>query len=236
MEDYSKRRDHILALARNVFKKFVDACGGNEYEMAEILYSRYTVEDFAYHDDMITHKVFMYFNDVVVPHKIEVYKGGGELIKALKSIRVSEDEFKRNLWLHDLSKFSADEAFGYAMHDFKNFRLATQDGFEAAWHHHKMHNPHHPEHWLNPNKSGQLEIRPMPMIYIVEMVADWIGAGRTYGSSLKEWLSGNLHKFVLHQETSSILQMILDDLGYNTAFNKLDTIKYGTNLQIVTEF
>ena len=197
--DYSKRIDNKEAFKKNVFKLFTDACGGSVDEFTDILYAKYTVEDFAYHDDMYYWGVHGYFIDKVIPHKIAVYQAGMELsrkpeLQYILTEQVKED-FLRNLWLHDMSKFCANEAFGYAMYNFKDPHPASKEGFEAAWHHHKMNNPHHPEYWLNPNRSGELEPLSMPPIYIIEMIADWIGAGKTYGSTLEEWLPKNISKF-----------------------------------------
>ena len=118
-----------------------------------------------------------------------------------------------NLWVHDMSKFSAKESYGYAMHDFKS--SAPDILFERAWLHHKNHNEHHPEYWLNPNKEGVLSPMEMPTIYVLEMIADWIGAGAVYGSSLEEWLQKNLHKFELHEATAGKLAKFLKDMDFN---------------------
>lgn len=157
--------------------------------------------------------------DRVVRHKIEVYKAGMSLWcpEELKS------EFKYNLIVHDLSKFSKSEAFAYANHDFKSKALDPE--FEAAWHHHKMVNPHHPEYWLNPGRDGVCEPIPMPAIFILEMLADWIGAGKTYGSELRDWLPLNLHKFRFHAQTLADLGQALSNFGIKTVIreNKLYT-------------
>jgi len=148
--------------------------------------------------------------DRVVKHKIEVYKAGMEL--------PIQDNLKRRfqylLEIHDLSKFSVNEAPGYANHDFKSKEFDLE--FEKAWHHHKMVNPHHPEYWLNPGRDGKCEPIPMPEIYVWEMVADWIGAGKTYGSTLEAWLPDNLPKFLFHELTALKLQEILDKIGIET--------------------
>lgn len=216
--DYSKRIDNKEAFTINVFKLFTDACGGNPKEFADILYAKYTVEDFAYGDDLYYWGVLKYFTDKVVPHKIAVYQAGVELSRneKLKDIftEQTKEDFLRNLWLHDMSKFSANEAFGYAMYNFSDPHPESKEGFEAAWHHHKMNNPHHPEYWLNPNRSGELEPLPMPPIYIVEMIADWIGAGKTYGSTLEEWLPKNISKFKF-KHLSKTAEIIRDVTGLN---------------------
>ncbi len=174
----------------------------------------YTVDDFAYHDDMIFWGVMGYFEKTVIPHKVQVYVAGLELLHNpnLKQLfnSINQDEFLDNLFVHDLSKFSAAEAFGYATYNRETGN--GKEGFEKAWHHHKMHNPHHPEYWLNPNRDGIIEPIAMPTIYALEMVADWIGAGKTYGKSLEEWLPGNLHTFNFGPSSPCIME-IMDALG-----------------------
>lgn len=208
-----------MCFTRHVFTKFTDECGGDPYEFGNALFARFRVNDFAYSDDWMYHGIEKYFTDVVVPHKIAVYKAGIELlnIDAINEFIGNEErsDFKHNLWQHDMSKFSANEAFGYAMHDFKNPKPDSKSAFEAAWHHHKMNNPHHPEYWLNPNRSGILETLPMPKIFILEMIADWIGAGKTYGSTLQQWLPANIEKFKFHSNTRSWLQQFLLCIGIN---------------------
>lgn len=207
--NYSKKTDNKLAFTNQIFKRFTDATGGSAEEFADKLYARYTVEDFAFADDSYYWGVFGYFEKVVIPHKIAVYQAGVELAwqQWFKDLRIEKDVFLENLWLHDLSKFSANESFGYACYNRETG--SGKEGFESAWHHHKMNNPHHPEYWLNPNRSGELEVMPMHDIYLVEMIADWIGAGKTYGSTLEEWLPKNIGKFKFHHFTAKKLQDIL---------------------------
>jgi len=216
---YITRTDNKSAFTKNAFKLFTDACGGEAFDFANQLYAKYTVEDFAYHDDMIYWGVLGYFKEKVIPHKIAVYQAGLELSRQewfSNYIKGDDKElFLHNLWIHDMSKFSANEAFGYACYDFKNPSENTKAGFEKAWHHHKMHNEHHPEYWFNPSRSGELEPIMMPPIYVMEMIADWIGAGKTYGSTLEEWLPKNIQKFKFGQSKSWV-RNILEDMGIKT--------------------
>lgn len=215
--DYSKRIDNKEAFKINCFKIFTDACGGNLDEFTDMLYSRHTVEDFAYSDDMYYWGILKYFTSTVIPHKIAVYQAGLELSRNPKIdthlSNQEKEDFIRNLWLHDLSKFSANEAFGYAMYNRETGH--GKEEFERSWHHHKMNNPHHPEYWLNPNRSGELEPIPMPNIYILEMIADWIGAGKTYGSTLEEWLPKNINKFKF-THLSKVQEIIREFTGIET--------------------
>lgn len=225
--DYSKRVDNKEAFKNNVFKLFTDACGGDPQEFADMLYAKFIVEDFSYGDDVYYWGILGYFEKVVVPHKIAVYRAGLELSRDPKInahlTNQDKEDFLRNLWLHDMSKFSVNEAFGYAMYN-RQTGWGKED-FEVSWHHHKMNNPHHPEYWLNPNRSGDLEPIQMPKLYILEMIADWIGAGKTYGSSLQEWLPKNIHKFKFHPITQNhVSEMLID-------FTGLETIVEGGNLK-----
>ena len=43
---YHKRTDNKPAFTTNVFKKFTDAVGGDAGELADIIYAKYTIEDF----------------------------------------------------------------------------------------------------------------------------------------------------------------------------------------------
>lgn len=213
-ELYRESTQNKPAITNQVLSKFCEAVDyGTPERLADILYGRYTVEDFSYADDFNYWTVHEYFLQTVVPHKIEVFKAGAEFAEQpwfFGFIAESPDLWFDNLWLHDLSKFSANESFGYAFHDFKSDKFDL--GFECAWNHHVKHNEHHPQYW---NNGGLL--LPMPKIYIAEMVADWIGAGKVYGtSSLEGWMDKNLHRIQFHLETKQNLQFFLRKLGYET--------------------
>ena len=48
-----------------------------------------------------------------------------------------------------------------------------------AWQHHKGHNDHHYEYWVDNLDSGGTPIE-MPINCVLEMVADWMAAGKAY--------------------------------------------------------
>jgi hypothetical protein len=216
---YRKSIQSKEAFKNNAFKLFTEAVGFDLDEFTDIVYQRFVVEDLQYADDMYYWGVLGYFQKVVIPHKIAVYQAGLEITRQewFKDFYVNKEQFLDNLIIHDISKFSANESFGYASYDFKNPKPSggIKRAFESAWHHHKMHNEHHPEYWLNPNRSGELEVQEMPKIYVFEMVADWIGAGKTYGNSLESWLPGNYPKFKFHPNTDILLGSILGKMGIN---------------------
>lgn len=150
-----------------------------------------------------------YYHQKVVPHKIEVFKAGLLLQHEIQEI--SFVEWIEQLLIHDLSKFSIQEQ-DYAFIDFKKMKAGDElekARFQKAWHHHKHNNKHHPEYWFEVKKDGSTEMMFMPRRYIVEMVADWVGAGKVYGNTLENWLPNNLPEFRLHPDSWVILQQIL---------------------------
>ena len=85
--------------------------------------------------------------------------------------------------VHDLSKFSWTEfweSVKYYQGDSSPINAAKTDkGYSLAWQHHKGRNPHHYEYWTDNYDMGTTCIR-MPYKYAIELICDWIGAGRAY--------------------------------------------------------
>lgn len=86
--------------------------------------------------------------------------------------------------VHDLSKYSLTEFVSSARY-FQGDKSPIEKekaerGYSAAWLHHKGHNKHHWEYWTDFDNQGNIVANPIPRKYIVEMVCDWIGAGKVY--------------------------------------------------------
>ena len=94
--------------------------------------------------------------------------------------------YKRGL-LHDLSKYSPIEFFSSARHFQGTSSPIDADkkakGYSLAWQHHKGHNPHHWEYWID--NIGTYKNTPIkiPYEYVVEMICDWLGAGIVYSKN-----------------------------------------------------
>jgi hypothetical protein len=125
---------------------------------------------------------------------------------------------------HDSSKFLPDEFLPYARYDFTKFGKnppEIQSAFNLAWLKHQKRNKHHWQHWLLINDSGralflsggwlkQVEAQAMPRKRILEMVADWRGAGRAYGNSdAVAWYMNNEEKMILHPATKAFVEYLL---------------------------
>ncbi|WP_428664413.1 DUF5662 family protein [Runella sp.] len=228
-QQLQKEMDKKQVFSDLIFPPF---CNGDKQlsaELTALLYQRFIVENSSYQSTSVWHIVESYFIGKVIPHKIEVRKAGLELLEhnwfvkllSLSDYSVSEnpvETFKYNLFIHDLSKFSLNEAYGYAIHDFKNPE-PTLSIFKNAWHHHKINNPHHPEYWFDVGRDGKTTPLPMPGIYVAEMVADWMGASRSYGQNLEEWLSKNVSQYLFHPYTATLLHNCLSEMGFKVQNN-----------------
>ena len=84
---------------------------------------------------------------------------------------------------HDLSKFSPVEFWESVQYwDGKSSpipKCKADKGYSLAWQHHKGHNSHHYEYWVDKLDEGGVAIK-MPWEDLLELVADYCGAGRAY--------------------------------------------------------
>jgi len=121
---------------------------------------------------------------------------------------------------HDLSKFGRSELHQYNRQFFGD--KGDAPGFAVAWLHHQNLNPHHWEYWITRSDHSHGESKavngclPMPEIYVKEMIADWMGASKTYTGSwdMTEWLTRNLDMMQLHPNTRQEVEQQLARLGY----------------------
>ncbi|MEZ4825433.1 MAG: DUF5662 family protein [Bacteroidia bacterium] len=157
--------------------------------------------------------VIQYINQTLVPHKVAVFEAGIKIVGACVGSISRETLYQYAV--HDLSKFSPEELNTYA-HYFsdKEKAAAMKKVFPAAWHHHKTHNEHHPEHWLSVDRRGKVTPLPMPERFVMEMVADWEGASIVYGGGMETWMEDNLPLILFHPQTRETLNKVLEKCGY----------------------
>src|SRR5882672_11326919 len=77
------------------------------------------------------------------------------------------------LLLHDMSKFSKAEWTPYVNRFYRKQDNKSQ--FYKALMHHYENNPHHWNFWLDPITNQPHDI---PLYFLREMIADWMGASR----------------------------------------------------------
>jgi len=125
------------------------------------------------------------------------------------------------LWqliLHDWSKFTPFEFKEYR----RQFFLPEKSpiGWARAWLHHQNLNKHHWEYWIPRDGTRDYpDNQPliMPLIYVKEMVADWMGASRAYEGFWPDpdnwkWWNEHKDKIRLHPATIVFLDSIMENL------------------------
>jgi len=76
--------------------------------------------------------------------------------------------------------------------------------FDYAWLHHQKFGKHHWQYWLLVQDSDEPKCLEMPYKYILEMLADWIGAGKAINGKDNDplkWYLDNKQKIQLHPKT-----------------------------------
>ena len=143
----------------------------------------------------------------------------GELEKHLKYFEQAAVKLgvpEQQIMIHDVSKESNAEFPAYV----RKFGGGVKDDEEwnAAWLHHIKSNPHHWQHWIIPGGRGRGGTPiPMPLTYVTEMVADWMGSSRAYTKkwNMTDWLGKHYYSILVHPETRAHLDKMLDKLGYD---------------------
>jgi hypothetical protein len=132
-------------------------------------------------------------------------------------------------FMHDWSKFSPTEfweSVRYYQGNRSPIDACKEDkGVSRAWLHHKGRNTHHYEyHQDNFDKGGQ----PLPMPYkdAVEMICDYLGAGRaymgkdfTYQKEYEWWLNKSSKPIAMHEHTRAFIQMVFANLKREEALD-----------------
>ena len=142
--------------------------------------------------------------------------------------------------VHDLSKFSPTEFF----ESVKYYQGSSSpipackeaNGYSLAWQHHKGHNPHHYEYWIDNVDNGGTPIK-IPYKYVLEMIADYLAAGKTYQGknfsfkSEYEWWKSQRQLRNMHEDTKMFLDIVF---GYLMMYGFDDDLIYFANEHIYT--
>jgi hypothetical protein len=151
-----------------------------------------------------------------------------KLFKHLKTVRthrrgVRKLCFKCGLYkqglLHDLSKYQLVELLPQIKYWTGKRSPIDEEiedkGYSEAWLHHKGHNKHHYEYWLDP--VHMKEPCRMPMRYIAEMFCDRVAACKTYqkdkyttSSPMEYMMSRPQERELMHPDTYGMLKQLFD--------------------------
>lgn len=117
-------------------------------------------------------------------------------------------------FIHDMSKFLPSEWLPYArcfyaLDGSKQYREG--EAFNLAWNDHQKRNKHHWQYWLITWDRGTTEPLQMPRRYALEMVADWMGAGRAITGKWETaaWYEKNKTNMQLHPVTRAQVEALL---------------------------
>lgn len=131
--------------------------------------------------------------------------------------------YKQGL-LHDLSKYSWVEFSAgikyYMGNRSPNAIEKLEEGYSKAWLHHKGRNKHHFEYWIDygPNPAEGLIGMKMPTNFVVEMFIDRMCASKNYekesykDNSALEYYNRGKEYYVIHEETRTLLELLLNKL------------------------
>lgn len=121
---------------------------------------------------------------------------------------------------HDMSKFGRTE-FASSAKYFQGDKSPIEQekalrGYSVAWLHHKGHNPHHWEWWIDFDANGKIIANKIPSNYVIEMICDWIGAGKVY--SKEKWDQHEPYNYYMkvrkgryfHPETENLILDLLE--------------------------
>ena len=142
--------------------------------------------------------------------------------------------YKRGL-LHDLSKYSPVE-FLAGVKYYQGYRSPIDKekevlGYSKGWLHHKGHNTHHWEYWLDFDKDKKLVGMPMPKVLIAEMFCDRVAASMIYqkekytDASALEYYQNGKHYIIMHPKTRETIERWLTYLASHGLEATVDYIK-----------
>lgn len=157
------------------------------------------------------------YREYIKDHKKLVSLSWVELKKQLNlNFRVKR-KINRNIRKHDNSKFSKEEFNGYRQFFYpKKNEEKDKEAFLMSWNYHQKRNPHHWEYWMYPKKSGETKVFTMPLIYVIEMICDWISMSVKADNLPSVWYEENKDRMILADETKITIDSLLKkaDLVY----------------------
>lgn len=143
-------------------------------------------------------------------------------------VLVASYKIGASLWLaiiHDWSKFLPSEwtPYAHAFYDANGApRFNKTVNFNYAWNYHQKRNKHHWQYWLLTFDDGPLGLLKMPDKYVLEMLADWIGASRAMTGewNVYKWYQKNKVIIKLHSDTRDFIEQLLCEHSDLCGFDK----------------
>ena len=127
-----------------------------------------------------------------------------------------------HLIFHDWDKLLVDNWIAYAEQFYAldgarwPERREYSDEFKVEWAKHQNRNRHHWQYWVMIWDTGEEECLEMPLQDVLEMLADWAGAGAAITGKMwpdddlfaetREWYGKNRDQIKLHDRTRNIVE------------------------------
>jgi hypothetical protein len=136
---------------------------------------------------------------------------------------------------HDMSKFSPTEfweSVRYYQGNRSPIDACKEDkGVSKAWMHHKGRNRHHYEYWVDNFDKGGIPVQ-MPYKDAVEMLCDYLGAGRAYmgkdfnlQAEYKWWLTKSAKPLAMHEHTRTFIHRILCTMAHEEKIHERSAVE-----------
>lgn len=141
--------------------------------------------------------------------------------------------------VHDLSKYTPTEFIPGAKY-YKGTRSPIgverkDNGYSAAWLHHKGRNRHHYEYWMDYSPALDTYVPvEMPTKYVIEMFCDMLAANKVYkgkshsDSDAIEYFYSHKMDVKMHENSAKLLEtlfMVLAQQGEKAAFRYIRKLK-----------
>lgn len=168
-------------------------------------------------------KTFKYLS-YIIRHKWFVFIAACRLGIPFRGMVHDMSKFLPSEWLPYLRYFygkyptkeEAKRALKIAMVTYSRTAETVARDFDLAWLKHQHRNPHHWQYWLLREDKGATKVLQMPQKYMLEMLADWVGAGRAIKGKIevKKWYQSNRGEIVLHSQTRREIEWLLSGLEW----------------------
>lgn len=142
-------------------------------------------------------------------HRNNVYTAflrfGKALCLSLSLVNGEYDTLRFQIFKHDISKFGAEEFYGYRQNFFpKKEEEPDHKKFQKAWKHHYMNNPHHWNYYVEDGTA-----KAMNKLDIAEMLLDWIAMSMEFKNSPITWYNQNKQNINLEKNTRNLVEASL---------------------------
>lgn len=156
------------------------------------------------------------YKEYIDEHISNVWKAWKQVTEIFKDEEFVTDidinkTITKNILNHDISKYSFEEFEPYRMRFFSIIEDEKDNNskvFDEAWKHHYTYNQHHWNYWV---RSDDIVVA-MDLIYIIEMICDWIAMGYKFKNTAYDYYYKNKDNIKLHDDTRLIVEKYLDQL------------------------